>query len=205
MSGAVSRRLLIVAAVMVGLALAWTVSAGSLLVATDDVGETGVVLALSGDPLGDRVHRAIDLAVEADAERIVFFLDAGPRPESPAEIRRIAIDAGIHPDAIRFIGPVDSTAMEAGLAAGLVDRCHWQDLAVVTSPYHTRRAGWTFDRAVGDAATVQVVPSLEEWDEVGWWRSQEGGRAVFREWAKGLGALWFVVRPPQPIRSSTPC
>lgn len=205
MNGAVSRRLLVVVAAMMVLLIAWVAFAGSLLVATDEIGEPDVVLALSGDPLGDRVRRAIDVAADTDAERLVIFLDGGPRPESPAQIRRRAVESGVPEEAIRFVGGVDSTAMEAGLAAGLVERCGWRDLVVVTSPYHTRRAGWTFHQAIGDAARVRTVASGEDFDETGWWRTHEGRLAVFREWTKGLGSLWYAARPPGVLDTPAPC
>ena len=155
--------------------------------------------------LGDRVRRAIDVAAEIDARRLVFFVDGGPRPESPSQIRRRAVGAGVPAEAIRFLSGVDSTAMEAGLAAGLVDRCGWRDLVVVTSPYHTRRAGWTFRRAIGDAAEVRLATFQDGFDEQGWWRTEKGREQVLGEWAKTIGSTWYLVDPPEPIESDVPC
>ncbi len=205
MNGAVSRRLLVALAAIVALALVWVAFAGRWLVTTDPVGEPDVVFALSGDVLGDRVRRAIEVAAESDAGRLVFFVDGSPRPETPAQIRRRAIEAGVPAESIRFLGGVESTAMEAGLAAGLVDRCGWRDLVVVTSPYHTRRAGWTFRRAIGDAAEVRVATFQDSFDEQGWWRTDPGRAQVLGEWAKSIGSSWYVVDPPEPIESDVPC
>ena len=205
MSGAISRRLLVVVAAIVAFALVWVAVAGRWLVATDPVGEPDVVFALSGDVLGDRVRRAIDVAAESEAGRLVFFVDGSPRPETPAQIRRRAIEAGVPAESIRFLSGVESTAMEAGLAAGLVDRCGWRDLVIVTSPYHTRRAGWTFRRAVGDDAEVRVATFQDSFDEQGWWRTEPGRAQVLGEWAKSIGSSWYVVDPPEPIESDLPC
>ena len=205
MNGAVSRRLLVALAAIVALALVWVAFAGRWLVTTDPVGEPDVVFALSGDVLGDRVRRAIEVAAESDAGRLVFFVDGSPRPETPAQIRRRAIDAGVPAESIRFLSGVESTAMEAGFAAGLVDRCGWRDLVVVTSPYHTRRAGWTFRRAIGDAAEVRVATFQDSFDEQGWWRTQPGRAQVLGEWVKSIGSSWYVVDPPEPIESDVPC
>jgi uncharacterized SAM-binding protein YcdF (DUF218 family) len=204
-SGAVSRRLLIVVAAVVALTLVWVAFAGRWLVATDPVGEPDVVFALSGDVLGDRVRRAIDVAAATDAERLVFFVDESPRPEDPPQIRRRAVEAGVPAESIRFLSGVESTAMEAGLAAGLVDRCGWRDVVVVTSPYHTRRAGWTFRRAVGDAAQVRLTTFQNSFDQGGWWRTEAGREQVLGEWAKSIGSSWYLVDPPEPIESDVPC
>jgi uncharacterized SAM-binding protein YcdF (DUF218 family) len=204
-SGAVSWRLTVVTAVVVSLVLGWTALAASLLVATDPIGRPDVVFALSGDVLGDRVRRAIDVAAQTDATRLVFFVDGGPIPQTPAEIRERAEAEGVPSEAIRFISDVGSTAMEAGLAAGLVRRCDWDNLAVVTSPYHTRRAGWTFRRTIGDLATVGMVSADDTLDEGGWWRTVSRREVVLGEWAKTVGSAWYLVDPPEPIESDVPC
>jgi uncharacterized SAM-binding protein YcdF (DUF218 family) len=199
------RRRFVVAAIVIALVVVWVGFAGSLLVATDQVRRPRVVFALSGDVLGDRERRAIEVAVETDTERLVFFDDGGARGSSPAEIRRSAVEAGVPPEAIRFVVGVDSTEAEARLAAGLVERCGWDRVAVVTSPYHTRRAGWTFRRAIGDDAEVTVVASEDRFDEGGWWRSAAGRELVLGEWAKVLASGWYVVSPPEPLESEVPC
>ena len=150
------RRLWIALGIVLMLALAWAAVAGRALVATDAVGDPDVVFALSGDPLGDRVHRAIEVAASTGA-RLVIFVDGGPASESPAAIGRRANRASVPLDAITFIDGVGSTADEAVVAAGLIRRCDWRHAVLVTSPFHTRRAGYTFRRTIGDAATLAVV------------------------------------------------
>jgi uncharacterized SAM-binding protein YcdF (DUF218 family) len=200
-----TRVIVVVLAIVVLATLAWGAVAGNLLVKTDPVGTPDAIFALSGDPLGDRVGRAIAAAAGSDAGRLVIFLDGGPRPESPEQMKRHAVEAGVPGDAIRFVSGIDSTAMEAGIAAGLVERCGWRELVVVTSPYHTRRAGWTFQRAVGSVAEVRTVASAESFDEWGWWRTHRDRLSVASEWAKGIGALWYVASPPDPVATKTPC
>ena len=205
MSGRARRRVLIALAVLAMLALLWVAIAGRLLVSTDEIGRPDVVVALSGDPLGDRVARAIEVAAGSEAARLIIFRDGGAAPETPSEIRRRAARAGVPESSIRFMGPVDSTAMEAGLTAGLARRCGWDEVLIVTSPYHTRRAAWTFRRTIGDATTVRITASEETFDAGAWWRTSKDRLSVMREWAKGLGSLSFVVRPPGILESETAC
>jgi uncharacterized SAM-binding protein YcdF (DUF218 family) len=196
---------LVAAAIVIALVVVWVGYAGSLLVATDEVERPTAVFALSGDVLGDRERRAIEVASKTDAERLVFFLDGGPGEGSPAQLRRLAVAAGVPADAVRLVDGVDSTEMEAGLAAAFVDRCGWESVVVVTSPSHTRRAGWTFRRAIGDGADVQVVASEDRFDAGTWWRTSADRELVLGEWAKLIGSTWYVVDPPEPIESDVPC
>ena len=54
---------------------------------------------------------------------------------------------GVDPAQVRLVPPGGSTAEEAGVFAALAHRCGWQSAIVVTSPFHTRRAGWLPPRA----------------------------------------------------------
>lgn len=198
------RRLWKVLGVVLVLVVAWAAVAGRVLVATDPVGDPEVVFALSGDPLGDRLRRAIGVAASTGAQ-LVIFVDGGPVPQTPAQIRGRAQRAGVPDDAIRFIDGVTSTADEAGFAAGLIGRCDWSDAVVVTSPFHTRRAGFTFRRVIGDAANVAVVASASDFDTATWWSAATGRRSVLLEWVKGIGSLRYLVSPPPKIESTAPC
>lgn len=199
------RRALPWVAALATLAVAWGLVAGRALIQTDAIGHPDVVFSLSGDPLGDRVEAAIEVASSSDATRLVFFLDGGSVPRTPAQIRRQAVRMGVPDDAIRFLDGVGSTADEAGLAAGLVERCAWSDAVVVTSSFHTRRAAWTFERAIGDAANVAVTAAADDFDAEAWWSTEGDRRDVLHEWPKAIGSLWFLARPPEPIESSVPC
>jgi uncharacterized SAM-binding protein YcdF (DUF218 family) len=198
-------RVLVVAAIVIALAVVWVGYAGSLLVATDEVGRPRAVFAFSGDVLGDRERRAIELAWETDADRLVFFLDGGAGQASPAQLRQLAVAAGVPVDAVRSVGGVDSTEMEAGLAAGLVDRQGWESVTLVTSPSHTRRAGWTFRRAIGDPsrrAGHRLGGPIRRRSVVAHERRPGAGTG---EWAKLIGSTWYVVDPPESIESDVPC
>ena len=198
------RRLRIALGILLTLAVAWAAVAGRVLVVTEPAGDPDVVFALSGDPLGDRLQTAIDVAASSGA-LLVVFVDGGSVPEGPAATTRRAELAGVPTEAIRFIDGVDSTADEAALAAGMIQRCDWRHAVLVTSPFHTRRAGFTFRRVIGEAATVAVIASASDFDIETWWATETGRRSVPREWLKSIGSLWYLVSPLSAVESTTPC
>ena len=189
------------------LAGAWVWSAGRVLVREDEPGTPQVVFSLSGDPLGERLRAAAVVMRETGAERLVVLsLGGGGIYDWREDAERFLADQGLSPDAVRFLGPVGSTADEASLAAGYVERCGFSDVAVATSPYHTRRAGWLFERALGDGVRVTVVAADQPWFDPGsWWRTDAGREVVLLEWIKGLSSAPYLVSPPDPVASDVPC
>jgi uncharacterized SAM-binding protein YcdF (DUF218 family) len=77
---------------------------------------------------------------------------------------------------------VDSTQEEGKALVGCIRERHWRSVAVVTSDYHTRRAGITWKRVLRKNPSFRVfihaVPD-PEFHAAGWWRE--------RRWAK----TWF--------------
>lgn len=58
-------------------------------------------------------------------------------------------------------------------------------LIVVTSKYHTRRAGRTFRRILGPGIAIQVVGVPDPfWSPDAWWKNREGRKTEFYEWTK---------------------
>src|SRR5207249_1307941 len=85
---------------------------------------------------------------------------------------------------VRLLAPGDSTAQEAAVAAAFAHNCGWQTLLVVTSPFHTRRAGWLFGRAAGEGVNVATVSDGEPYDAAHWWRNDGDRESTLVEWVK---------------------
>ncbi len=142
---------------------------------------------------------------ETGAERLVVL--SGGRAGSTTgnrSPRGSCRTRGSRRTSVRFLGPVRSTADEAALAAGYVERCGWTEVAVATSPYHTRRAGWLFERAMGDDVTVAWSRARSRSTPGSWWRTDAGREVVLLEWIKGLSrrrrTCW-----PHRTRSTPTC
>ena len=86
---------------------------------------------------------------------------------------------------------------EARLVAATARARGWTQVVVVTSAYHTRRAGHLFDVAMGEGISVAVRPADDEpWRPDGWWRDPLHRRLLIAEplkllsWRSGARAAW---------------
>lgn len=214
MSSALSRlagpirghRLLAAVVVSIGVVGGWVAIAGRVLVSVGHVGPADAVMVLSGERQGWRLAAGVDALRLSGADRLVVSIDAlGPVSDPRPDVLRYLEDQGVSPATVRFVVGAQSTADEAGFAAALARRCGWRSLIVVTSPYHTGRAGWTFRRAIGDAAEVTTVASGEPFGPWTWWSRERDTEAVLLEWVKGLASMRYLLRPPPARDPGVPC
>ncbi len=87
--------------------------------------------------------------------------------------------------------PVDNTAHEAEAILERAQQQGWTHIIVITTTSATRRAGYAFERVLGDRVRVTVRASrYDEYDKVWWWRSRLSFRQTFYELPK-LFAYWL--------------
>jgi uncharacterized SAM-binding protein YcdF (DUF218 family) len=183
------------------------VVAGPVLVHDTPPGDPDTVLVLAGDDAaGSRLATGIRVARETGARPlIVSLVDPAwvwdPRPR----IREQVADGGIALSDLRFIGPSDSTADEAGMLATLVERCGWEEVAVVTSPYHTRRAGWLVGRALPEGVEVTPIAADETVHPWTWWAHAADAKEVLREWVKVASSSRFLFDLPEARPTDVTC
>ena len=100
-------------------------------------------------------------------------------------------------------GPeVDSTEQEAQAIAPCIEAHHWRSVIVVTSNFHSRRAGMIWQRLWRHAATpiriwIDGVPD-PLFQPRGWWRTRLYAKTWFFESTKLLWALASVMRNKRP-------
>lgn len=117
----------------------------------------------------------------------------------PGEVRKSSgalLELGLPVGAlVRVDEPAPGTWEEAGVLAALVEARGWTRLAVVTSPYHCRRAGEMLRRRLPEACVLDMV-ACEDPDWPQWTRSPRLVRLVGRElgklvlWRVGLRERW---------------
>ena len=98
---------------------------------------------------------------------------------------------GVPPQAIAVDeSPVTSTYSEVVKLKEFIDRSEMpvRSVAVVTDPYHSRRARWTYRQVLGDKLALCVAPLPFELSQYQrrWWTNQESRRMVKDEYLKIL-------------------
>ncbi len=196
----------VVAGVLLGVIALWVALAGRLLISTAPPGPADAVFVLSGDGSGMRLQAGLEVMRDVEAPRLVVFAESrGPVYDPGDDALAYVTARGVLEEQISIVGPVTSTAEEASLAAGLIRRCGWREVIVVTSPYHTHRARWLFGRAVGDHAELRTVASDQPFRPWLWWIRSEDAEHVILEWVKWLTSARYVAGGPHPRDPGVPC
>lgn len=158
-----------------------------------------IIYVLGGDYL-NRVPRAVELYRKGWAPRIVIprenmperAQDSNKGPEHFTTVSlRMLTAAGVPPESVEewVIGAgVSSTAEEAkALRLYLETHSRVQSVIIVTSNYHTRRAGYTARRMSPGGARIFMdgVPPAG-WDLDSWWKDPVGYATVRSEYLKLL-------------------
>jgi uncharacterized SAM-binding protein YcdF (DUF218 family) len=183
----------------------WVAFAGRFLVAVDEPARADVVVVPSGDVLGNRLVAGARTLLETGTERLVVFVQEGGVYDEKRAAEDFLDREGVGPEVVRLLQPGGSTAEEAGTFAALARRCGWRSAIVVTSPFHTRRAGWLFGRALGFPSVVRVVGNGEPFEAGTWWSDERATEAVLIEWLKLLASARYLVDRPDGPDPGVPC
>lgn len=103
---------------------------------------------------------------------------------------RVLAEAGVPAEVVTVLGQDEpSTQDEAAAIAIACAERGWIEVAVVTSPYHTWRAGQILEHSLPEGTRVSMVPSpLDPFNPDGWWQDPTQRRRVRNEVGKYL--LW---------------
>jgi len=91
---------------------------------------------------------------------------------------------------VSFPNKALSTREEAAAILPVLRRRNVHRYLLVTSDYHSARAGRIFHEAArrqGDEIEMRVVAAPDEYFHAGnWWQSRQGQKTMFVEWSKTL-------------------
>ena len=161
------------------------------LVAADPPRVADATLVLAGDPDYERTKSAARLVLSGQA-RLLILTGGEPGPGDSAEsLRQVALGLGIPPEAIRMEQVSRSTHESMLAVRPILAQEGIRTLAVVTSPYHQRRAAWAARRTLPGVEIVSRPADPAGWRPAGWWKTRWNRRIVVGEYLK---IAYYVLR-----------
>jgi uncharacterized SAM-binding protein YcdF (DUF218 family) len=167
----------------------WLRDLGRELVDTQPPQKSDMIVVLGGDWNGNRILKAAQLAKQGYAPKVLVSGAGYIYGNYEGDIAvPFAVRHGYDPNLfINLLHPVSSTREEADAVIGELRRRGVKRYILVTSDFHTARAGRIF-RQIGPDLDVRVVAtsSSTNWDR--WWEDRESRKTFFMEWTKTLTA-----------------
>jgi len=164
-------------------------AADAIVVFAGGVGESG----RAGVGVQERVAKAVALFRDGVAPRVIISSGFVFTLQEAQMMRAIAVDNGVPADAIILEERATNTYENVAYTSGILRERGWQRIALVSSPYHMRRAMLTWKK-VAPAVTVVASPpenSLFYAHDRG--ASLEQIQGLLQEYA-GIVYYWWVGR-----------
>jgi len=159
---------------------------GSYLVHADAPEKADIALVRAGDSEGNRILTAAQLARRGFVSRVLVSGPSGIYGHYECDLAiPFAVKAG-YPESyfLHFENDARSTKEEAADAIARLHQLGVHKVLVVTSDYHTRRAGKIFRSAAPDLQFVVVAAPDMSFTAGSWWHSRQGQKIAFIEWLK---------------------
>jgi uncharacterized SAM-binding protein YcdF (DUF218 family) len=175
----------------------WLPSLGRFLVQADLPAKAPVAVVLAGDNHGYRILRGAQLQRDGLVEKVLVSGVPGIYDLYESDLAiRFAVARG-YPEAAFEALHLDykSTQEEAHVIVSELKRRGIRSVLVVTSDYHTRRAGWIW-RYTAPWLEIRMVEAKDRYFRRDhWWVDRESSKRAFDEWMK-LIAFTFDFFPP---------
>jgi uncharacterized SAM-binding protein YcdF (DUF218 family) len=159
---------------------------GSYLVKADAPEKADIALVLAGDSAGNRILTAAQLARRGYVPRVLVSGPSGMYGHYECDLAiPFAVKAG-YPESyfLHFENDARSTQEEAHDAVARLRQLGVHKILLVTSDYHTHRAGRIFRAAAPDLQFIVVAAPDENFTADGWWHNRQGEKIAFIEWLK---------------------
>lgn len=170
----------------------WLAALGGYLVRASPPVPADLIVVLAGDFTGHRILMGGDLVRHGYASQALISGPSGAYGMYECDLAiQFAVRHG-YPQSyfIRLPSEARSTREEAAVIVAALRQRHAHRVDVVTSDYHTRRAG-NILRAAAAGMEIHVVAAPDQDFSVhGWWKSREGRKTFLLEWLKTV-AGWF--------------
>jgi uncharacterized SAM-binding protein YcdF (DUF218 family) len=162
------------------------------LVRTDPLTQADVVIALGGDARALREREAAALYRRGLARKVVVSGVPYVWGMHTSDTRKqYVVSLGVPEHDVLALRDVWNTRQEAIALAHLMHQHRWKSAIIVTAPFHSRRALYTFQRFASDLAfySAPVPARPPEWQPERWWtRRGDAGHTVreFLAWGNTL-------------------
>jgi uncharacterized SAM-binding protein YcdF (DUF218 family) len=162
-----------------------------MLVIEDPPGPVDAVVVMAGDPDYERTLTASRLVKSSDA-RLLIVTGGEPGPGDSAEsLRQVALSAGVTEERVRMETTSRSTREAMIAVRPILEKESVRSVALVTSPYHQRRAYLAARRAWPGVAIRNHPARPSAWSPRRWWTTGFSRRIVLTEYGK---LLYYAVR-----------
>jgi uncharacterized SAM-binding protein YcdF (DUF218 family) len=170
----------------------WLAALGGFLVRAEAPVKADMIVVLAGDFSGNRILTAGELVRHGFAPKALI---SGPSGAYGMYESDLAIQFALrHGYPLSYFIPLPhdarSTRDEATDVLSALNRMDVHRIDLVTSDYHTRRAGNIF-RARAPRLEIHMVAAPDVYfSPGGWWKNREGRKTFLLEWTKTV-ATWF--------------
>ncbi len=172
---------------------AWMSALGRVLIREDGPAKADIAVVLAGDKYGNRILKGAELVRQGYVPAVLV---SGPGFYNTYE-SDMAIAYAVHRgEPLQWFIPVphhaESTAEEAWEVLRALEIRNARTFLLVTSDYHTARAGRIFRKAIRDSNAgleMRVVAAPDRWFRAdSWWKSREGRKIFLSEWMKTVAS-----------------
>ena len=178
-------------AVALALAAVFADEPARWLIAADPPRPADAAVVLAGDPDYERTKTGARLLLAGEV-RLLILTGGEPGPgDSATSLRDVALRAGVPPERIRMELVSRSTHGSMEAIRPILEREGIRSLAVVTSPYHQRRAVWAARKTLKGIEIVSRPADPAGWGPGGWWKTRWNRRIVLSEYGK---LVYYVLR-----------
>jgi uncharacterized SAM-binding protein YcdF (DUF218 family) len=165
---------------------------GGYLVQAGPPQKADAALVLAGDGWGYRVLTAAQLAREGFVPKVLVSGPDGAYGLHECDLAIPFVVKHGYPESyfVHMENSARSTVAEAQAVLPVIRRMGLKRIIVVTSNYHTRRAGRIYRGLAPDLTILTVAAPDKNFTTDGWWHDREGQKTFLVEWEKTL-ANWM--------------
>lgn len=161
------------------------------IAAEDDLRKANAIVAISGGNTKARTLEAVRL-YQNDWAPLLIFSGAAADPDAPSnaeQMREIAIENGVPPDAIVLDHFSTNTQENAAEVSVFTEALHIDKVILVTSPYHQARASIEFEQRLEQSIEIINHPAPDiDWSPELWWSTPRGWYLTVTELPKTIVA-----------------